>query len=259
MIFALVFIPVYFTAFFLIGTLKKNNGVVDIGWGLGFVLAAWPALFINNVLSLPQVTAASMATVWGLRLFYHILKRNAGKPEDFRYAAWRKAWGKWLLPRAFLQIYMFQGLFMLIISLPLTLAADARGSVSAPLYILGVLLFAAGFFFEAVGDHQLRLFVRDPANKGKIMDKGLWRYTRHPNYFGESVIWWGIFLTAVSGGVPWYAAIGPAAITFLLLFVSGVPLLEKSMMKRPGYVQYAARTSVFLPLPAKKQKTGGDL
>jgi len=252
MTFALIFIPVYFSVFFLFGTLKKNNGIVDIGWGLGFALLAWPALFLNHVLSLPQVTAACMATVWGLRLFYHILKRNAGKPEDFRYAAWRKAWGKWLLPRAFLQIYMLQGLFMLVISLPLTIPADPARVMFAPLYVLGALLFATGFFFEAVGDRQLRDFIRDPANKGKIMDQGLWQYTRHPNYFGESVIWWGIFFTAVSGGVPWYAAAGPAAITFLLLFVSGVPLLEKSMMKRPGYAEYAARTSVFLPLPPKK-------
>jgi steroid 5-alpha reductase family enzyme len=251
MIFAAVFIPVYFAVFFVIGTIKKNNGIVDIGWGLGFVLVAWLTLLLSRDLSLTRLTAAAMVTVWGLRLFLHILKRNANKPEDFRYAQWRKNWGKWFLPRSFLQIYMLQGLFMYIIALPLTLPAHAD-AISLPVYIAGLLLFAIGFAFEAAGDSQLRNFIRDPANKGRIMDRGLWRYTRHPNYFGESIIWWGVFLTALSGGVLWYAAAGSVTITFLLLFVSGVPLLERSMMKRPGYAEYAVKTSVFLPLPRRK-------
>jgi len=245
MIPAALFILLYFSIFFIIGTIKKNNGLVDIGWGLGFVLVAWFSMVRWSSWSLHQVTAALMATVWGLRLFLHILYRNQHKPEDFRYAAFRKAWGMQIVLRSFFQIYMLQGVFLFLIALPLTL--PSQGPVTGWLYATGVAVYFLGLTFETVGDSQLRSFVRNPENKGLILQSGLWRYTRHPNYFGESVLWWGIFLTTLSGGVSPLAALSPVTITLLLLFVSGVPLLEKSMKKRPGYLEYAKRTSIFVP------------
>jgi steroid 5-alpha reductase family enzyme len=183
------------------------------------------------------------------------MKRNLGKPEDFRYAKWREEWGKWLIPRSFLQVYMLQGFFMYIISLSVSLPKDAGDTYSIPLLVTGLVIWIAGFFFEAVGDYQLKVFLADSANRGKIMNRGLWHYTRHPNYFGEATMWWGIFLLALSGGASLLTVLSPLTITGLLLFVSGVPLLEKAMADKPGYAEYAARTSIFVPwFPKKKEE-----
>ena len=252
MITAAIIILAYFSVLFVIGTMRKNNSIVDIGWGIGFVILAWSLLILRLPLSLVRTTITLLVTLWGVRLFYHILKRNHGKPEDFRYVAFRKAWGKWVVPRAFFQIYMLQGLLMFLIALPYILQGGTSGGVQIALYVIGLIVFAIGFTFESVGDAQLKAFLRDPANKGKIMTGGLWRYTRHPNYFGEATIWWGIFLIALSGGVSPLAVIGPITITVLLLFVSGVPLLEKSMKNRPGFAEYARQTSIFFPWFPKK-------
>ena len=247
MITAALIIFVYFTAFFIIGTALRNNSIVDIGWGPGFVLTAWILYLFESPKNLPYLLMTLMITAWGVRLYLHIAKRNAGKGEDFRYANFRKAWGKWVVPRAFLQVYMLQGVFMFVISLPVIVKPDVQPQVSVPLLLIGLILFAAGFLFEAVGDHQLRQFVTNPENKGKLMTHGLWQYTRHPNYFGEAVLWWGVFFVGLSGGVTVLSIVSPVTITLLLLFVSGVPLLEKAMKNRPGYAEYAAKTSVFIP------------
>lgn len=244
---AAIIIFVYFFTLFVVGTLLKNNSIVDIGWGIGFVLLAWVLFFLRLPVQLVRTAITLLVSLWGLRLFYHILKRNHGKPEDFRYVAFRKAWGKWVVLRAFFQVYMLQGLLMFLIALPYILEGGAAAPVNAVLYGVGLIVFALGFTFESVGDAQLKAFLRDPSNKGKIMTSGLWHYTRHPNYFGEATIWWGIFLIALSGGVSLLAVIGPVTITVLLLFVSGVPLLERDMKNRPGYAEYAAKTSIFIP------------
>jgi len=240
---AALIIFVYFFAFFIAGTAAKNNGIVDVGWGIGFVLVAWLML----PASFAQAVAALLVTLWGCRLFVHILRRNQGKPEDFRYASFRRAWGKWVIPRAFAQIYMLQGVFMFLIALPLILRPESYTPVQPPVLILGVLVFCIGFAFEVVGDRQLARFKQNSVNKGRVMTEGLWRYTRHPNYFGEALLWWGICLVSLSGGASLLALVSPVAITLLLLFVSGVPMLEKAMKDRPGYAEYAAGTSVFFP------------
>ena len=247
MITAAIIIFVYFFLFFLLGTALRNNGVVDIGWGLGFVVTAWLMLLIHAPVTPVRLIITLLISVWGLRLFSHILRRNLHKPEDFRYAAFRQAWGRWAVPRAFLQVYMLQGVFMYLVSLPVILTVGIGSMVSGWLLAAGLLVFACGFVFEAVGDAQLRRFIHDPAHRGQLMTEGLWRYTRHPNYFGEATMWWGILLVALSGGASILTVISPLTITLLLLFVSGVPLLEKSMKNRPGYAEYAARTSVFFP------------
>ncbi len=237
----------YFGALFLLGTKLKNNSVVDVGWGPGFVVVAWVTLFPRLPASLPQWTAALAVSAWGARLFLHILRRNRGKGEDPRYAKFRTAWGKRAVPRAFFQIYMLQGLLMYLIALPLILPGAAQGGPNRFLYAAGLMVFILGFGFETVGDRQLASFLRNPAHRGRLMTEGLWRYTRHPNYFGEATLWWGVCLIAVSGGVTPLAFAGPATITLLLLFVSGVPPLEAAMKNREGYAEYARRTSVFVP------------
>lgn len=251
----ILLIFIYFLLFFIVGTAIRNNSIVDMGWGIGFVLVAWFVFLLHGPHSLPQIIITGLVSVWGLRLFYHIMKRNLGKPEDFRYAKWREEWGKWLIPRSFLQVYMLQGFFMYIISLSVSLPKDAGNFYSTPLMVAGLVIWITGFFFEAVGDYQLKVFLADSSNRGKIMNRGLWNYTRHPNYFGEATMWWGIFLLALSGGASLLAVLSPLTITGLLLFVSGVPLLEKAMADKPGYAEYAARTSIFVPwFPKKKEE-----
>lgn len=248
MIEAGLLIFIYFLCFFIVATVLKNNSIVDIGWGIGFVLTAWLLQIRSGELFWPQMIITVLTTIWGLRLFYHILRRNVHKAEDFRYAAWREEWGAWVIPRAFLQVFMLQGFFMYIISLSAILTFESEQQhFSVALAAAGIILWGIGFYFEAVGDYQLKGFIADPRNKGLLMQSGLWAYTRHPNYFGEAVQWWGILLVAWSGGASWVALLSPVTITFLLLYVSGVPLLEKSMSKKPGFQAYAERTNKFFP------------
>lgn len=250
----ILLILIYFILFFIIGTVKKNNSIVDIGWGLGFVLVSLYSLLTDGDRQIGQIIMTCLITVWGVRLFAHIILRNHGKPEDFRYAAFRRDWGKWLLPRAFFQIYLLQGIFLYLISLPVILTTGHQGPTNLPLLIAGITIWAVGFFFEAVGDYQLKVFLHTSGNRGKLMTTGLWKYTRHPNYFGEAALWWGIFLIALSCSTSLLAVISPITITLLLLFVSGVPMLERSMKKKPGYAEYAERTSIFFPWFPKNKK-----
>ncbi len=242
----------YFLALFVLGTALRNNGVVDVGWGFGFVAVAWLLWLYAPFANLARVTVTLLVTLWGLRLGLHILRRNLHKPEDFRYAQFRRDWGRWVVPRAFLQVYMLQGALMFIIALPFSLLSPGAALARPLAFAAGLAVFACGFAFEAIGDAQLRSFLADPNHRGHLMTGGLWAYTRHPNYFGEAAMWWGVWLVALGGGAPLWAAISPATITFLLLFVSGVPLLEKSMRGREGYAEYARRTSVFIPWFPKK-------
>lgn len=243
----------FFTLFFIIGTIKKNNGLVDIAWGLGFVLVSWFTV-LRGLPEFPtaKIVMAVLISFWGFRLAHHIFVRNVGKPEDFRYANFRKNWKKFFLIRSFLQLYLLQAALQFVIALPMILPYKPAPTPNLLLFFVGLAIFGIGFFFESVGDSQLKNFISNPANKGKIMDQGLWRYTRHPNYFGEATIWWGIMLIGISGGVSFVALLSPLTITFMLLFVSGVPMLEKAMKDQPGYAEYAQKTSIFLPLPPKK-------
>ena len=242
----------YFTVFFLIGTILRNNSIIDMGWGLGFVLVSW-FVYLRDAQTIPgQLLITILVSLWGLRLFYHIAKRNIGKPEDFRYVQMRERWGKWVIPRAYLQVYLFQGVFLYLISLPMIYIASTGKDTPLYYFIPGLLLWLLGFYFEAIGDHQLKLFLKNPENRGKLLTTGLWSYTRHPNYFGEAVMWWGIAFLAIASNASPLSLISPVTITLLLLFVSGVPLLEKSMKKKPGFEEYAARTNKFFPWFPKK-------
>ena len=241
------------TLLWLVSLLLKNSSIVDIFWGTGFVVAAWLYFALTPGGMLPRrLLLLGLVTLWGLRLSIHILLRNWGKPEDFRYAKWRSeagaAWTWLSLPR----VFWLQGVLLWLISAPL-LAAQL-GQPPAELGLLdwiGAAVWLVGFFFEAAGDAQLARFKANPANRGKVLDSGVWRYTRHPNYFGDSAQWWGFFLLAAAAG-GWWTAFSPLLMTFFLLRVSGVALLEKTLETRPGYQEYTRRTSAFIPWFPKK-------
>ncbi len=248
----------FFVIFFIIAQIKKNNGLADMAWGLGFVVVAITSLIYSNSYTLSALVVTILVMLWGFRLFFFIGLRNWNKPEDFRYVDMRKKWKTNIPLKAFFKVFVLQGVLLYIISLPIQLvnlnAVPFTNNQSYLVLILGVMLWLIGFYFEAVGDAQMKAFKKDPNNKGKIMQFGLWKYTRHPNYFGETLMWWAVWVVSISGFVliNLVGIIGPITITYLLLFVSGVPLLEKKYMDNPLFQEYAKKTSVFIPLPPKK-------
>jgi steroid 5-alpha reductase family enzyme len=242
---------VYMSLWFVVSLIKKRNDVADVAWGIGFVLLTWVSYFLSGDFGMRGLLVGLLVSVWGLRLAWHIHRRNKGKAEDYRYLAWRQEWGKWFYLRSYMQVYLLQGLFLFLIVLPVLLINKNAEVPFALLDFVGLSVWLVGFYFEAVGDAQLRRFVQDPANKGKLMQSGLWAYTRHPNYFGEVTQWWGIWLLALSVPSGLIGIVGPITITFLILKVSGIPMLEKKMAENPEFAEYKRKTSVFIPLPRK--------
>lgn len=242
---------VYMSFWFLISLIQKRNDVADVAWGLGFVLIAWTAFFVADATSVRVLLVNVLVSIWGLRLAWHIHARNKGKTEDYRYQAWRQEWGKYFFVRSYFQIYFLQGALLFIIALPVIIINVSAGESLGLFDIVGISIWLIGFFFEVVGDAQLASFIRIPQNKGKLFKGGLWRYTRHPNYFGEVTQWWGVWLLALCIPSGWLTIVGPLTITFLILKVSGVPLLEKKMENNPDFIEYKKRTSVFIPLPPR--------
>lgn len=243
----LFIIFIYFLVFFVVATVIKNNSIVDMGWGMGFVLVTLYAYFSAGHYTTRGTVALVLVAMWGLRLAKHIFQRNLGKPEDFRYANWRKEWGKWVIPRAFFQVFMLQGVFMYIVAFPVLLIQRWNLTGFGFFEIAGMILWCIGFYFESVGDRQLKEFKADPDNKGKLIESGLWKYTRHPNYFGEAIMWWGLWFMALPVPMGWLGVISPLVITYLLRFVSGVPMLEKKYKNREDFKAYAAKTNAFIP------------
>lgn len=247
---------IYLNVVFALSLVWKNASIVDVAWGLGFVLVVAVNLGKNSLcygtLDWRQALTAVLLTIWGIRLSWHIYRRNKGKPEDYRYAGWRQKWGKNFGLRSYFQIFMLQGFFLLLILTPALLVLKSRSGAINYLDILGLAVWLAGFFFEATADAQLSRFKKNPENRGRLITSGLWKYSRHPNYFGESVMWWGIFLVGLNAPQGWLGIISPLTITLLLTRISGVPLLEKKYEGRPDFEAYKARTSAFFPRPPKK-------
>lgn len=234
---------------FVVALVMKNNGIVDVGWGLGFILVTIVTFFVEGDNRFHQKLVSFLVIVWGLRLAIYLGIRNIGQPEDFRYANWRKEWGSNFVWRSFFQVFMLQGVVMFINTLPVVVVnADLSLYKSYKvLYPVGCALWSVGFFFEALGDYQMYMFRSSHHPKGKVMNTGLWHYTRHPNYFGEALMWWGIFLLAIPSG-HWYISVwAPVTITFLLLRVSGVTLLEKKYDGNDEYARYKRNTNSFIP------------
>ena len=243
------------TILWIASLILKNASIVDIFWGAGFVLSNWIAFAVTpGDLSGRRLLISLLVTIWGLRLSGYIFQRNKGKPEDFRYQKFRAdAGAKWWW-YSFFQTFLLQGVLMWIISIPLVAAQFAGPASLTALDIIGALVWAIGFFFESAGDAQLARFRANPANKGKLLNTGVWRYTRHPNYFGDAAQWWGFYLIAASAGAFW-SIYSPILMTLLLLRVSGVALLEKTLANtKPGYQEYIETTSAFVPwFPRKKE------
>lgn len=251
-LFQLLVIFLYAISWFVLAVLRDRNDVADIAWGGGFVLAAITANIVGGTQDPRSTLIITLVIIWGFRLMLHISIRNHGKPEDHRYRAWREDWGDSFLVRSFLQVFLLQGFLLLIISLPVTYAITNMGPRIGIPGAIGCFVWLIGFLFEAVGDYQLLHFKKDPANKGRIMKYGLWRFTRHPNYFGEVTLWWGIFLICLPVPGSLWTVVGPLTITWLILRVSGTPLLEKRYIDNPEYADYIKKTSPFFPLPPKR-------
>jgi steroid 5-alpha reductase family enzyme len=248
-------IVVLMLATWLLSLAKKNASIVDIVWGLGFVLVAWTVrLRVDDGLAARQNLLVAMTTIWGLRLAGYLFWRNHGKPEDYRYRAMRKHYGARFPIISLGTVFGLQGVLMFVVSLPVQLGQTRDTPDLGWLAGVGVALWLVGIFFEWVGDAQLAAFKRDASNQGTVMNRGLWRFTRHPNYFGDACVWWGIALVAAETTVGKWGLLGALTMTILLRRVSGVVLLEKSLSKRKeGYADYVARTSPFLPRPPRKR------
>lgn len=242
------------TGLWLVSLVIKDASIIDIFWGFGFVIIAWFYAFQNNLenFGIREMILLGMITVWGLRLTIYLAIRNLGKGEDYRYAQWRKDNGKkwWWL--SFIRVFALQGFLLWIISATYLPSFSIIAEMGTLEYV-GVLLWIIGFFFEAVGDYQLSQFKKNPNNKGKVLNTGVWRYTRHPNYFGDATIWWGFFLFALAHPQGWMFVFCPIVMTFFLLKVSGVAMLEVKLKKsKPQYAEYIRTTSSFIPMPPKK-------
>ncbi len=245
---SLLAILLYMTALFAVAMLRRDNSVADAGWGIG-LLVVWVVTFCLEPGGTPlQILAGVLVAAWGLRLSGHIWLRNRSRGEDFRYAQWRKDWGRAFVPRTYFQVFLLQGFFLFLVAVPVILVNGSRSGIIRLFAVAGAAIWLAGFAFESVGDAQLRRFKKNPVNRGRIMTRGLWRYTRHPNYFGESLMWWGLAVLGLSVPRGWAGFVSPLVLTFLLTRVSGVPLLERKYRGNVEFEAYARRTSAFVPL-----------
>jgi steroid 5-alpha reductase family enzyme len=227
---------------------KRDASIVDVFWGLGFVVAGWVYFVTAEGRGARGALVVGLVTLWGVRLSLHILWRNWGKGEDYRYRAMRARNPGSFPLRSLLTVFWLQALLLWAISMPLYQAQRPGPASLAPLDFLGLAFFVVGFTFEAGGDWQLARFKRDPGYAGQVMDRGLWRYTRHPNYFGDAVVWWAFFCFAAATPGGWWTFFSPVLMTLLLMRVSGVTLLEKRLKEtKPAYRAYAERTNSFLP------------
>lgn len=248
------FVTAAMLALWAVSLARRDASIVDIWWGPGFAAVAALAWALAPAPGARGALLLAMAAVWGLRLGGHLAWRNHGRGEDPRYARMRRRHGERFGRVSLVTVFGLQGVLQWGISLPLQVAPLRPGDAAlGALDAAGLAVFAVGLFFEAVGDLQLARFRAEPANRGRVMDRGLWRYTRHPNYFGDCLAWWGLWLVAAGTPLGPWTIVSPLAMTFLLLRVSGVPILERGLAKtRPGYAAYAARTPAFVPWLPKR-------
>ena len=250
---SLAILAVVHATTFLIGRRIGRYNVVDAAWGVGFVAVAAVAAAVGTGERFRRILLLALVAVWGLRLAWHMIVKSAGKGEDPRYHDLLH--GDFSAGHVIRRVFLIQGAATWFVSLPLQLSA-ALGPTPAilrPLLIAGVAIWAVGLIFETVGDRQLRRFKADPANKGVIMDRGLWAWTRHPNYFGDACVWWGLWLASIAGWVSFATVLSPVVMTYFLVYATGARLTEKYMGNRPGFSEYRSRTSFFVPRPPRSR------
>ncbi len=243
---------VYMTAWYVVAQLRERNDIADIAWGLGFVTIAWSLFVYTSAESSLKTTLILLTvTAWGLRLAMHIADRHKKSKEDKRYVQMREGW-KYKRLQAFTNVFLSQGAFMLLVAAPIIFFFNGLNNEMSWYNWLGLAIWATGFFFEAVGDYQLRRFILfTKSKKNSIMRSGLWKYTRHPNYFGEVSLWWGFLLLTLPYDFWYLAVIGPLTITYLIIGISGIPMLEKRYEGDKEYEQYKKQTNAFFPGPQK--------
>lgn len=250
---AAITIAIIMVSTWLLSVVIKNASIVDIVWGAGFAITSWVLAIAVDGNSGRQILLAIMVGAWGMRLALYLAKRNIGHGEDWRYKAMRKKAGKKFPFSSLITVFGLQGVLMWIVSLPVQFGSGDDSPGIGPIAVIGVMVWLVGLSFEAIGDMQLARFKKNPENSGKVLDTGLWSLTRHPNYFGDALLWWGIGIVGAETGSGLIGFVGPLVMTFFLLRVSGVPMLERSLSKRrAGYAEYVARTSPFFPRPPKK-------
>ncbi|MCA9078418.1 MAG: DUF1295 domain-containing protein [Planctomycetaceae bacterium] len=225
----------------------RDVSIVDIAWGSGFVLIGWTTFFSNSSSGPSRWLLLVLVTIWGLRLSGYLAWRSVGQPEDKRYSRMRQRWGSGFPLISLLIVFGLQGVILWVVALPIQLGIAQSAKPINVVHIIGTTVWTIGLLFEAVGDWQLARF-KHQSNEDSVFDRGLWRYTRHPNYFGDFCVWWGHFVLAIAGGATWWTIIGPIVMSVFLLFVSGVTLLERDLKTRkPEYQAYVERTNAFFP------------
>jgi steroid 5-alpha reductase family enzyme len=243
---------IYMTFFYILSIITKRSDVVDIGWGLGFVLISLISLLNQEVLTDRMLIVFILVLFWGLRLSSHIFLRNIKKEEDYRYKKFKKDWGDLFYIRSYFQIFLLQGLLMILVSSPIILISSSQFVTLGIFDYIGISLWIIGFLIETISDLQLKHFItlkKEGKTKTRFANIGLWKSSRHPNYFGEILQWWGIGTIALSVPFGYVGLIGPILITYLLVFVSGIPLLEKKFEKDPEWSKYVNKTRKLIPFP----------
>lgn len=259
-----LFLLVYLIIAFIVGTIKKNNGIMDIFYGPGYSVVALTSIIyyfiINNTVNIRQIVVTILVIIWSIRLASYVFIRNKGKPEDYRYKAMRERWKTNILLKSLIRVYIFQGIVIFIVAFPVWFVNMSPNPVLVSFIdFIGITLWISlivwliGFLFETFGDYQLYKFKQDPNNKGKVLDQGLWKYTQHPNYFGEVTQWWGIYVIALAVPFGWISIFGPIFITYMIIKVSGIKLLDKHYEGDDIYADYKRRTSLFFPWFPKKK------
>ncbi|UCF18755.1 MAG: DUF1295 domain-containing protein [Gemmatimonadota bacterium] len=237
------------TLVWIVSVIERDASIIDIFWGIGFVVAAWIYFYFTEAETMRRYLVAGLVTLWGVRLSVYIFWRNWGEGEDYRYRTMRAKNPKLFPWLSLATVFWLQAVLCWAISIPF-LQAQRAPTPQSLIWLdwLAIIFFVIGFTFEAGGDLQLALFKRDPQNRGKVLDRGFWRYTRHPNYFGDAMVWWGFFLFAAATPGALWTIYSPILMTFLLLRVSGVALLERGLREtKPAYRDYVRRTSAFVP------------
>jgi steroid 5-alpha reductase family enzyme len=246
-------IVILFTVLWVVSLRLENSSIADVAWGPGLLVIGLTYYFTSNGAPLRAHLTLALLAIWAIRLATHLGIRLRLQGEDFRYLTWRERYENHWWWVSYFKVFLLQSVIAWIVSLPIYFSVVSLAPRSLTvLDYLGVLLVVSGLVFESVADEHLRRFRAERANRGKVLDSGLWRYTRHPNYFGEALVWWGFGVIGVAtGGVP--GLLGPAVLTYLLIYVSGVSLLESTLIEKPGYIHYVGRTPAFLPLPPHVQ------
>ncbi len=259
-----LFLLGYLIIAFIVGTIKKNNGLMDVFYGPGYFVVALTSLIlyfmIYGLVNIRQIIITSLVFIWAVRLATYVFIRNQGKPEDYRYQEMRERWKTNIVFKSFIRVYFFQGIVIFIVGFPVWFV---NISINPPILNildfagvtlwLGALFWLVGFLFETIGDYTLYKFLQKPENKGEVMDKGVWKLSQHPNYFGEVTQWWGIYIIALATPFGFITILGPIFITYMIIKVSGIKLLDKRFEADDKYAEYKRRTSVFFPWFPKKK------